>query len=449
MLSVVWLLALAQGQEPAKTMPEGDPLPKTWVPPVYPAELKAEKVTGRATVNFVVDAKGVVSSVRAAKSSDPRFGEAAVASVAQWTFDPGINEGAPVAMGVTVTLYFNLPERHGSLPPLESPVTQLPKGDAKAEANPNPDYPPELLARLIGGRAIIDYVIEADGRITQVRLLGVNHPGFVRPVLAAVGRLAFTPAMQGDLAVASRVRSPIEFEPFVASVDGVKPHLETNGFEVRLAEGQTQSDLFNRSPVLWDVPDVVYPRAAAVAGTEGEAVLDFELDERGNPENIRLVSTSAPEFGQVLMDTLMAGTFKPAMKDGRTVGVPLRWKYVFKQPAAERVDGEAAEHRLIRQLKAGQVIATAKGLDAPLKPLWRVAAVYPKELREEGLKGTAEVEFIIDVEGRVRLPHAVKESDERFGRAAVIAASLWVFDPPTRGGQPADVRVRLPFQFAP
>jgi outer membrane biosynthesis protein TonB len=40
----------------------------------------------------------------------------------------------------------------------------------------------------------------------------------------------------------------------------------------------------------------------------------------------------------------------------------------------------------------------------------------------------------------------VKTASETFGRAALVAASRWVFEPPMRGGQPVDVRVRLPFR---
>jgi len=447
---VAWLFSMASGQEAAGVVPESAPLVKSWVPPVYPPKLKEAGMTGFVTVQFIVDEKGAVSSVRAVKSSDPLFEEAAVKSVEQWKLDPGVTEGVATAMGVSVRLNFMLPEKHGSVPPEESPVRPLPKGDAKAESSPDPEYPADLLARQIGGKAIVDFVVEADGRITGLRLLGVNHPGFVRPVLAAAERLKFTPAKQGDLAVAAKIRSPMEFEPFVANLDEVtKSHLEVNGFELRLAEGQAQRDVCDRAPILWDVPDPVYPRGAAVGGVAGDAAVDFELDERGNPENIRVFSASAPEFAQVLVDTLAAGTFKPAMKNGCTVGVPMRWKYSFKQPAAEPAEGETPEDRLIRLLRGGQTIAGAKGLDAKLKPLWRVAPAYPAELRAEALKGTAEVECIIDREGRVRLPHAVASTHEKLARAAVIAASLWVFDPPTRGGQPTDVRVRVPFQFSP
>jgi TonB family protein len=271
-------------------------------------------------------------------------------------------------------------------------------------------------------------------------------------VLAAAQSLTFTPAMQGDLAVPARIVSPMEFNPEVAVIGDVTtaPHLELNGFSLRLNDGQTQRDLCTRPPEVWSILDPVYPRSAAVGGIAGEAVVDFEVEERGHPENVRVVSATAPEFGQSLVDALTAGgTFKPALNGGRTTAVPMRWKYVFKQPAAEPVEGEPAEDRLIRLMASGQVVEGPKGLDGKLRPLWRVAPAYPKALRGENVSGSANVEMIIDRDGRVRLPHAVSATHEEFGRAAVVAASQWVFDAPTRGGQPTDVRVRVPFNFAP
>ncbi len=442
-----------RGQAPASALPEGPPLVNTWVPPVYPEELKTENITGKVTVHFVVDDKGAISSVRAEKSSDARFENAAVDSVKQWTFTPGVSHGVTTAMGMKVTLHFKLPEpKHGLQPPQESTPTPLPKTEAKAENTPNPEYPVDLLARKIGGKAVVEFVVTPEGSVTELQVRGTSHPAFVRPLVAAVQASKFTPAMQGDLAVPARLVYPNEFVPDAVSAIGMTEatQMELNGLSLRLQEGQKQRDVCGRPPEIWSIPEPLYPRAAALAGIAGEAVVNFDVDGRGNVENVAVVSASAPEFGQAVVDALTAGgSFKPAMTDGRTVAVPMQWKYVFKQPEAEPVEGEAAELRLIRLMKAGQTVEGPKGLDGKLRPLWRVAPAYPKALRGENPTGSANVEFVIDRDGRARLPWVVNATHEEFGRAALIAASQWVFDAPTRGGQPTDVRVRVPFNFVP
>jgi TonB family protein len=74
--------------------------------------------------------------------------------------------------------------------------------------------------------------------------------------------------------------------------------------------------------------------------------------------------------------------------------------------------------------------------------------MYPTALKKNGRpSGQAVIEFVIDRDGRARLPRIVSASDEQFGWAAATAVSQWVFDMPRRNGQPVDVRVKIPFQF--
>jgi TonB family protein len=59
------------------------------------------------------------------------------------------------------------------------------------------------------------------------------------------------------------------------------------------------------------------------------------------------------------------------------------------------------------------------------------------------------VEFLIDRDGRVRLPRIVSATKSAFGYAAVQAVSAWQFDKPVVGGKSVILRVRMPMEFAP
>jgi TonB family protein len=447
-----WLAVVLSAGAGAQTPVAADataasaPLVKSWVPPKHPSDLEASGVKGKVVVHFVVDEYGKATRHRVVKSSDPRFDQAALESVTQWVLEPAMESGKPVPMGVGVTLYFTLPRPHmASIPPEASNPVPLPKTGAIALKDPDPDYPADMLDSLRSGEATVDLVVEPDGRATGMRVIETNDPAFVRPALAAVKKLTFTPAMQGDLPVRAKMRSPMRFSPILQEEgDPVLAALTKHGFSLRVAEGQSAVSLCESLPQIWSLPEPVFPRAAALAGQAGEAVVNFEINELGFARAIELVSCSAPEFGERLLDTLSAAVFKAAMKGGRTVAVPMQWKHVFALPAAEPAENETSEARLIRLLQKGEAIASAKGLDAPLTPLWRVAPEMPPGL--EAGAASADVEVIIDREGRVRLPVVVKTASETFGRAALVAASRWVFEPPMRGGQPVDVRVRLPFR---
>ncbi|MFT3869568.1 MAG: energy transducer TonB [Nibricoccus sp.] len=86
------------------------PNPIKRVQPRYPADLKAARITGEAVISFVVDIDGSVKSVRVEKATDPAFGEAALAAVSAWEFEPGSKNGTPVACQLSLPLKFALHE---------------------------------------------------------------------------------------------------------------------------------------------------------------------------------------------------------------------------------------------------------------------------------------------------------------------------------------------------
>ena len=88
-------------------------------------------------------------------------------------------------------------------------------------------------------------------------------------------------------------------------------------------------------------------------------------------------------------------------------------------------------------------------LDEKLTPLYRVAPGYPAALRADKPSGEATVEFVIDRDGRARLPRIVAATREEFGWAAATAVAQWLFRPPLRGGAPVEVKVQIPFNFTP
>jgi TonB family protein len=111
--------AAAEAAQPA-TAPAGDdavrdpaelgqlPVPSKQVPPQYPKELHAAGVEGSALVSFVVTRSGEVRDVRAVRSTHPEFATAAIAAVAQWTFEPGRINGQPVNTRLEIPIAFAL-----------------------------------------------------------------------------------------------------------------------------------------------------------------------------------------------------------------------------------------------------------------------------------------------------------------------------------------------------
>jgi TonB family protein len=104
--------------------------------------------------------------------------------------------------------------------------------------------------------------------------------------------------------------------------------------------------------------------------------------------------------------------------------------------------------RLLLLLQPGGAgMSGAGGLDQRLRPVWRVAPVYPAALAEDKPAGQAVIEFVVDRDGRARLPRVASATRAEFGWSAATAVSQWVFAPPMRGGQPAEIKVSIPIEF--
>jgi len=73
----------------------------------YPEEAKANKISGKVYINFVVDETGKVINPRIARGVDPSLDKEALRVIGllpQWT--PGKDEGKPVKVSYTVPVKF-------------------------------------------------------------------------------------------------------------------------------------------------------------------------------------------------------------------------------------------------------------------------------------------------------------------------------------------------------
>ena len=84
------------------------PVPVVQIAPVYPPELKRNRVQGTVNVVFIVDENGNVKRPSIEKSSNREFNENALKAVRQWKFEPGEKDGKKVKTRVRLPLAFTL-----------------------------------------------------------------------------------------------------------------------------------------------------------------------------------------------------------------------------------------------------------------------------------------------------------------------------------------------------
>jgi periplasmic protein TonB len=82
------------------------PVPVRTVAPDYPDELRREGVSGLVMVKVSIDESGNVTETLVEKSSNAAFEKPAIAALKKWKFKPAKQDGAPVAIKVSIPIKF-------------------------------------------------------------------------------------------------------------------------------------------------------------------------------------------------------------------------------------------------------------------------------------------------------------------------------------------------------
>lgn len=94
----------------------------------------------------------------------------------------------------------------------------------------------------------------------------------------------------------------------------------------------------------------------------------------------------------------------------------------------------------------GSAAEPATGSVAPVA-MRRVSPDFPPELKKETMKGTVLLECLVGTDGKADQIHLADATHPAFGQAAAEALQQWEFTPGTVNGQPAPMRIRVPFEF--
>lgn len=124
-LAMLLLLAACSGQSTTPTAPSTPSTPVTVyavgdgvslptlvreVKPAFTAQALAARIQGSVLLSAVVLADGTVGDVVVTQSLDTQFGldAQAVSAAKQWLFSPGMKDGLPVAVRVTIEMTFTI-----------------------------------------------------------------------------------------------------------------------------------------------------------------------------------------------------------------------------------------------------------------------------------------------------------------------------------------------------
>jgi TonB family protein len=197
------------------------------------------------------------------------------------------------------------------------------------------NYPPTLLQEgITSGEAWVMISVDETGKLMDALVIRTTHPALAAEALRVARALRYTPAkMNGEpLTVRTQLRLAFEATGQIITLDSVSASRRFMSFadkRIYTNEICTANEL-DRVPTPVHVVSPYHPGKApnaVVAG--GKTVLDFIIDETGQPRMPVVVSSPSPVFSTHATAALNQWRFTPPTRKGKPVAVQVEQEFVF------------------------------------------------------------------------------------------------------------------------
>ncbi len=190
--------------------------------PVYPYAQRREGVKGKAKATMLISPQGRVIAVKVQSADRPEFGLALTAALEGFTFDPALKDGRPVPHLLNFEQEFNdedLPDDDGDrLLELEKrhpeKIARADKLDATMApvSRRAPRFPTGLNEAVTEGSAVIECLVDEDGRVRVPRVAEASDPAFGYAAVQAAATWWFEPPKVAGKNVVVRAKIPFAFK---------------------------------------------------------------------------------------------------------------------------------------------------------------------------------------------------------------------------------------------
>ena len=357
-----------------------------------------------------------------------------LATTRRWRFEPARENGQPVPSILRVPFIVVTHSRDGSDGKKRTPPRVLTQSE--------PVYPLLMRASGLRGEVTVAFEVDIEGRVRNCHVTRSLNPSFDDAAIEAVRRWRFEPGLADGVPTPTRMQVPVIFQIQGEREGGEGPlRITRKADPMSLPEGYR----YDTAPRPLNTVLPVYPYAALRDEVSGQAEVQIVISPTGKVILAQVTSATTPEFGHALKASLEHFVFEPALLSGTPTRASLRFSQSFERFGRQPIVTSEDTWLLRMEKKHPEQILRLNDLDGPLKPISRRPMEFPRGT--DARAGKAMIEFLIDQEGRVRLPRVVSASEDAFGYAAVQSVSKWLFETPLQAGRPVVVRATLPIDF--
>ena len=390
------------------------------VEPIYPDAAKKAGLMGNVLLKFKVNVDGSVSDVKVLKGNVV-FEKPAIDAASQYRFIPAKHDGKPVAVWMTHTIKFDLPEKEAALPSstgdaVVDKVFEMSSVDEEPVTihSVRPYYPDVARRNRFTGIVRLKFKVNVDGSVSDVRALR-GRPIFVRPAIDAISQYRFIPAKHDGKPVAVWMTHTIKFSLRKQSSD--------------------RTVVLDVKPVLTHSVQPVYPILAQETGLTGSVILTFKINVDGSVSDV-YVTNGDKVFHESAIEAVKQFLYKPAESRGKPIAMWMTHHFEFAPPQPQ---GDI-EERKVFEISEVDI--------APVPPsLLEVRPNYPEAAQKAGLTGRVVLKFKVDEDGSVSDVRVLK-GDEIFRKPAIEAVKRLRYQPAELDGKPVPVWMTQRIAFA-
>jgi TonB family protein len=339
-----------------------------------------------------------------------------------------------------------------------------------------PAYPPDALAKGVGGMVHLELTIDPRGLVSDARVTQ-SVPGLDEAALAAVRLWEFAPSFENTTPASVLLDLRLTFipEPYVTVVQSPRRQIATALASARRYFDQgafTQAEHIvnvvlaaaNRerteTPIAvaastagittsaWPIQGgrdirppartrdakAVYPPEALQQKIGGIVTMNFTIDEQGKPTGLRSQAVNVqPVLEQAARAAVQQWGFAPTMVAGAAVPVAMSVAFAFQED-------RGLVEEVVRVGGGGEISEPRKIKHVPPR--------FPPEAQRQRMQGFVILEAVIDRTGKIGSLRILRSAGDLLDRAVVEAVRQWEFTPTTLYGIPVPVAMTVTVTFS-
>lgn len=290
----------------------------------------------RVNIDFVVNTDGSLSYIGINSSVNTQLDTEAMRVVSMMPkWNPGTINGQPVAVYYVLPIIFKGKESNSSYTRENYRTPNFPGGEGCLDdfIEKNMQYPLSAKKDSIEGRVFVDFIVNANGKISDVGVLkSVDHRLDEEAVRIVSNMPKWNYGKNNGKPVAMRYAIPIDFI------------FEDNRFKAPLYPGG--SEAFEE----YMQNEIHYPLDALIGEIQGTVVVKYIINSKGKVSDVEFLETVNPSLAREVKRALLGmPKWKPGKKDGQNIDTQCFLSVNFRHPNEKHIKGKSVHYNFISE----------------------------------------------------------------------------------------------------